>query len=34
MLIEFDPANPAAPPAAQALSEASAPAPTAREGGR
>jgi cell shape-determining protein MreC len=30
MLIEFDPAHPAAPPAAQALSEASAPAPDAR----
>ena len=34
MLIEFDPAHPAAPPAAQALSEASAPAREAREGGR
>ena len=34
MLIEFDPAHPAAPPAAQALGETSAPAPAAREGGR
>jgi rod shape-determining protein MreC len=32
MLIEFDPANPAAPPAAQALSDAGPPAPA--EGGR
>jgi len=32
MLIEFDPAHPAAPPAAQALSDAGPPAPA--EGGR
>jgi rod shape-determining protein MreC len=34
MLIEFDAAHPAAPPAAQALSDASAPAPAAGEGAR
>ena len=34
MLIEFDAANPAAPPAAQALDEASTVTPAASEGGR
>ena len=34
MLIEFDEAHPAAPPAAQALSDAGAPTPAASEGAR